>query len=131
MSILFRRRPGFSLIELLAVFVAVGVLVGLALPRFRAYRRKAHLATMVRDLRKLATAEGTFWSAVRSYTADTAALGLALSPDVTLTLYSADSTGWSARAERAGDPTVCSIFYGSAPPLRPAVKANVIGCSGE
>jgi prepilin-type N-terminal cleavage/methylation domain-containing protein len=127
----FRRRPAFSLIELLAVLVAVGVLVGVVLPRFQAYRRKAHVVAMVRDLRKLSTAQETFWKAVKRYTTDTAALNLALSPGVTLTLESADSTGWSARATRTGDPTACSIFYGSAQPLPPAVKANVIGCSGE
>ncbi|HET7550601.1 MAG TPA: prepilin-type N-terminal cleavage/methylation domain-containing protein [Gemmatimonadaceae bacterium] len=131
MSTSFRRRSAFSLIELLAVLVAVGVLVGLALPRFRAYRQKAHVATMVRDLRKLASAEENFWNAVKRYTADTLALDLTLSPGTILTLRSADSTGWSARVSRAGDPTVCSIFYGSAPILPPAVKANVIGCSGE
>jgi prepilin-type N-terminal cleavage/methylation domain-containing protein len=126
-----RRRSAFSLIELLAVLVAVGVVVGLVLPRFRVYRRKAHLAAMVRDLRKVAAAEASFWNAVKRYTTDTAALDLPLSPGITLTLQSADSTGWSARVSHAGDPTVCSIFYGSALPLPPAVKANVIGCSGE
>ncbi|HEY9429622.1 MAG TPA: prepilin-type N-terminal cleavage/methylation domain-containing protein [Gemmatimonadaceae bacterium] len=131
MCTLLRRRAAFSLIELLAVLVAVGVLVGLALPRFQAYRRKAHVAATVRDLRKLAAAEERFWNAVRMYTADTAALDLSLSPGITLTMRSADSTGWSARASRTGDPVVCSIFYGSAPPLPPAVKANVIGCSEE
>jgi len=131
MCTLFRRRSAFSLIELLAVLVAVGVLVGIVLPRFQAYRRKAHVAAMVRDLRKLAAAEERFWNAVKMYTADTAALDLTLSPAVSLTMRSADSTGWSARASRTGDPVVCSIFYGSAPPLPPAVKANVIECSGE
>ena len=126
-----RQRSAFSLIELLAVLVAVGVIVGLALPRFQAYRRKAHVAAMVHDLRKLATAEESFWSAVKRYTTDTTALDLSLSPGITVTLRSADSTGWSARASRTDDPTICSIFYGSAPPLPPAAKANVIGCSGE
>ncbi len=126
-----RPRPAFSLIELLAVLVALGILVGVVLPRFQEYRRKAHLAALVRDLRELAAAEESYWNAVKSYTTDTAALNLTLSHGVALTLQSADSTGWSARASRPGDPTVCSIFYGSAPPLSPAVKANVIGCGGR
>jgi prepilin-type N-terminal cleavage/methylation domain-containing protein len=125
-----RRRPAFSLIELLLVLAAMGVLVGIVLPRFQAYRRKAHMAAMVHDLREVAAAEESFWNAVKTYTADTAALNLTLSHGFALTLQGADSTGWSARISRAGDPTVCSIFYGSAPPLPPAVKANVIGCEG-
>jgi prepilin-type N-terminal cleavage/methylation domain-containing protein len=125
-----RGRSAFSLIELIAVIVAVGVAVGIVLPRFQTYRRKAHVAAMVRDLRQLAAAEATFWNSVKRYTADTALLDLTHSPGISLTLESADSTGWSARATRPGESSACSIFYGSAPPLPPAVRANVIGCGG-
>jgi type II secretory pathway pseudopilin PulG len=128
MSTPFRRRPAFSLIELLIVFVAIGVVVGIVVPRFEAYRRSARVAAMIRDLRTLARAEESYWNAVKRYSTDTAVLDLALSRGVVLTLHSADSTGWSARVSRSGDRTVCSIFYGSAPPLPPAVRANVIGC---
>ncbi|HET7620453.1 MAG TPA: prepilin-type N-terminal cleavage/methylation domain-containing protein [Gemmatimonadaceae bacterium] len=125
------RRSAFSLIELLAVLVAVGVLVSVVLPRFQAYRRKAHVAAMITDLREVAAAEESFWKSTRRYTADTTVLGLAPSAGTDITLHSADGTGWSARATRDGDPVACSIFYGSAPPLSPAVRANVIGCEGE
>jgi prepilin-type N-terminal cleavage/methylation domain-containing protein len=128
MSTPLRRRAAFSLIELLLVVVAMGVLVGIVLPRFEAYRRKARAAAMVRDLREVAAAEESFWNAVKTYTADTAALSLTHTHGVALTLHSADSTGWSARVSRVGDPAVCSIFYGSASPLPPAVRANVIEC---
>jgi prepilin-type N-terminal cleavage/methylation domain-containing protein len=127
----FRRRSAFSLVELLAVLLVIGVLVGLSLPRFHAYKRKAHVASLVSDLRNLAAAEEDFWNMTRRYTADTSALGLSLSPGVTLTLRSADSTGWSALATYAASPSICSIFYGTAPPLPPAARANVIGCEGE
>ncbi|HEY9448669.1 MAG TPA: prepilin-type N-terminal cleavage/methylation domain-containing protein, partial [Gemmatimonadaceae bacterium] len=88
------RRPGFSLVELIVVLLVVGVLVGLAMPRFHSYRRKAYVATLVSDLRNLAAAEESFWNAAKSYSADTAALNLTTSPGVSLTLVSADSTGW-------------------------------------
>ncbi len=123
------HRPGFSLVELIVALLVVGVLVGLAMPRFNTYRRKAHVASMVSDLRNLAAAEEEFWNAMKSYSGDTTALELATSPSVTLALVSADSTGWSARAIYAGDPATCSIFYGSAAPLPPAARGNVIGCS--
>jgi len=124
----FRPRLAFSLVELLAVLLVVGVLVGLSLPRFHTYKRKAHVASMVSDLRNLAAAEEELWNTVRFYTTDTSALELALSPGVALALRSADSTGWSAQATHSGSNSVCSIFYGSAPPLPPAVKPNVIQC---
>lgn len=126
-----RPRPGFSLVELFTVLVVLAVLVGLSLPRFHSYKRRAHAASLVSDLRNLAAAEEEFWSAAKKYSADTSSMELALSPGVSVTLHTADSTGWSATAAYAGSPVVCSIFYGSAPPLPPAVKANVIGCEGE
>ena len=125
----FRRRQAFSLIELLAVLLVLGVLVALAIPKFSSYKRKAQIATMVSDLRNLAVAEEGFWNVVNSYTADTAALELTTSPGVTVTMVSADSTGWSARATHRSETTVCSIFYGNAPALPPAEEGNVIGCS--
>ena len=115
--------------ELLAVLLVIGVLVGLAIPRFHAYRRKAQIAAMVSDLRELAVAEESFWNSVRSYSTDTTVLELRTSPGVTLMLVSADSTGWSARATHGADPAICSIFYGTAPALPPAEAGNVIGCS--
>ena len=124
-----RRRPAFSLVELLAVLLVIGVLVGLAMPRFHAYKRKAYIASMVSDLRHLAVAEESFWNAVRNYSTDTTVLELTTSPGVTLTLVNADSTGWSARATHSADPASCSIFYGTAPALPPAETGNVIGCS--
>lgn len=105
------------------------MLVGLAMPRYRGYERKAHIAAMVSDLRKLAAAEDELWNVAKIYTIDTAALDLAVSPGVSVTLVSADSTGWSARATHSGDSAVCSIFYGTAPALPPATASNVIGCS--
>jgi prepilin-type N-terminal cleavage/methylation domain-containing protein len=125
-----RRRAAFSIIELLAVLVVMGVLVGLAMPRFHRYKQKAHLASMVSDLRNLAAAQEEYWNATKRYSADTSAIDLTLSPGVSITLESADSTGWSARATHSAGPTICAIFYGTAPVLPPAEKANVIGCGG-
>lgn len=123
------RRPAFSLVELLAVLLVIGVLVGLAVPRFHRYRMKARTAAMVGDLRALAAAEDAYWKLVQRYTSDATALNLTSSPGVTVTVASADSMGWSARATHSGDSVMCSIYYGAAPPLPPATTKNVIGCT--
>ena len=126
-----RSRAAFSIIELLAVLVVMGVLVGLAIPRFTRYKEKANVAAMVSDLRHLAAAQEEYWNATRRYSADTSAIDMTLSPGVSIILESADSTGWSARATHSAGPSVCAIFYGTAPALPPAEKANVIGCGGK
>ena len=122
------RRLAFSLVELLAVLLVIGVLVGFAIPRFHRYKLKAHTAAMVSDLRDLAASEEDYWNMVRGYTSDTTVLDITNSPGVTVTLVSADSMGWSARATYISDPAVCAIYYGAAPPLPPATVKNVIGC---
>lgn len=126
-----RSRPGLSLVELLAALLVAGVLVGLAVRHFRAYERKYIIATMVGDLRKLAALEGTYWHDLRIYTPTLAALGFVPSPHVTVTIVTADSTGWSARAAYEPDPArlTCAIYVGTAPPLRPATARNTIGCT--
>ncbi len=45
-----RLRPGFTLIEIIIVFALIGILVGLALPRYQHARRKAQEAVLKEDL---------------------------------------------------------------------------------
>lgn len=126
-----RRRPraGFSLVELFVVIVVIGVLVGLAIPRFRAYRRRLYLAAMASDLRNLAVTEEGYWSDAGAYTSDLGALRFTASPDVAVEMVSADTGGWSARATNAKDADVCAVYYGTAPALPPAAARSIIGCT--
>ena len=45
-----RSTPGFTLIEIIIVFALIGILVGLALPRYQHSRRKAQEAVLKEDL---------------------------------------------------------------------------------
>lgn len=45
-----RKKPGFTLIELIIVFALIGILVGLALPRYQHSRRRAQEALLREDL---------------------------------------------------------------------------------
>lgn len=123
-----RSRPGFSLIELFVVLIVIGILVGLAIPRFRAYKQKFYITAMMSDLRNLAVREEAYWSDAGSYTADVAALAFVPSPGVRVTVVSADSAGWAARATHGPGTATCAISYGAAPVLPPATVKNFVGC---
>lgn len=97
-------QHGFTLIELLVAMAIVGILTGIALPQFAAYKKKAFDATALSDLRSIALAEEAQFIDEASYlscaNADCLALpGLtAISRGVSLTVTAtADSFTASAR----------------------------------
>ena len=120
---------GFSLIELLVVLLVIGVLVGLAIPRYREYKRRYYVTTMVADLRNLATTEEAYWNTAGTYSTDLRLIQYNSSPSVSISMVSADTLGWAAKATYAGDSAMCAIYYGNAPVLAPATLKDVIGCT--
>ena len=60
-------RKGFTLIELLIVVVIIGILAAIAIPKFANTKQKAVKASMVSDLRNLATAQEAFYADSSSY----------------------------------------------------------------
>ncbi|HEX6808786.1 MAG TPA: prepilin-type N-terminal cleavage/methylation domain-containing protein [Gemmatimonadaceae bacterium] len=124
-----RALRGFSMIELLVVLVVMGVLVGLAIPRYREYKRRFYLTTMVTDLRNLASTEEAYWNIAGTYSTDLRLIQYSSSPRVSISMVSADTLGWAAKASYAGDSAMCAIYYGNAPVLAPATLKNVIGCT--
>lgn len=120
---------GFSLIELLVVLLVIGVLVGLAIPRYHEYKRRYYVTTMVTDLRNLATTEEAYWNITGTYSTDLRLIQYNSSPRVSISMVSADTLGWAAKANYAGDSAMCAIYYGTAPVLAPATLKDVIGCT--
>jgi len=124
-----RDSRGFSLVELLVAMVVVGILVGLAIPRYNEYKRRFYLTTMVTDLRNLATTEEAYWNLTGTYSTDFQQIQFTSTPRVSISMVSADTLGWAAKASYDGDTAICAIYYGNAPVLSPASIKNVIGCT--
>lgn len=124
-----RDRRGFTLIELLIVIVIIGIMAMIALPKFRETRGKAFASTMKSDLKNLASLQEEFYYDNESYSTDLNALGFSPTNGVTLTVAQADGGGWSATATHpSAAPLLCSVFYGAAAPIPPAVVEGQIFC---
>ena len=126
-----RSREGFTLIELLIVVVIIGILAAIAIPKFANTKEKAVVASMKSDLRNLAGAEESYWVENRTYyggVVPAAALQFNVSSGVSV--VTATDAGWSARATALPLTTMqCSIFYGTTPPLPPAIADAAVACN--
>jgi prepilin-type N-terminal cleavage/methylation domain-containing protein len=89
-----RRNEGFTLIELLIVVVIIGILAAIAIPRFAGTKEKAFDAAAKSDLRNAMTAQEAFFADNQTYTSDETELEWEASQGVTLTVNSADGTGY-------------------------------------
>ena len=125
------RRSGFTLIELMIVVVIIGILVGIAVPRYQNSKSRAHVSAMKSDLRNLSAAQTAYFAAAQSYSSDTVALNYHTSMNSTLTFAEASNVGWGASLTTIGAPGVtCALFegtVGSAP--TPATEAGLIKCN--
>ncbi|CAN5738821.1 hypothetical protein BH24GEM1_BH24GEM1_07130 [soil metagenome] len=125
---------GFTLIELLIVVVIIGVLAAIAIPKFANTKEKAVVTAMRSDLRNLAGVQETYWVQNASYYGgvipNLATFAYQPTQNVTITVLSATSAGWSAQASA---PTrtaqVCVIYYGNAPPIPPASIDGAVACT--
>ena len=69
-----KKRRGFTLVELLVVLLVLGVLVGLAVPRYMESQKAARARTFAANVRQIT-------SALEAYRVDKAATGPAVYPD--------------------------------------------------
>ena len=108
------RPQGFTLIELLIVVVIIGVLAAIAVPKFQNTKGKANAAALRSDLRNLASAQEAYFAEHSAYTASSTLLQLDVSSGVYLTIMTATSGGWSAKATHPQSyPLTCAIFSGT------------------
>ena len=148
-------RKAFTLIELLIVVVIIGILAGIAIPKFANTKEKAYVASMKSDLRNLVTAEEGYFAGVLQYTATTdctnpAAAGAApycTSPGNTLGAITVGGggqgqgqgqgqqqgqggqggAGWTVTITNANTTRLCAIYIGSVTPAAPATATSPEG----
>jgi len=119
-------RKGFTLIELMIVCVIIGILAGLAIPKFQRTKSKAYAATMKSDLHNLAAAQEGYFTEKRTYFTGTVTndgtgtitpIGEGYKPSSGVTVTTTgDIGGWSAEASMPSVTTrTCAIFINVAP----------------
>ncbi|MEO6445386.1 MAG: prepilin-type N-terminal cleavage/methylation domain-containing protein [Gemmatimonadaceae bacterium] len=123
------QRNGFTLIELLIVVVIIGILAGLAIPKFQNTKGKANLAAIKSDLRNLATAEEAYFYQNGTYSANLGVLNANPSPGVVFTFGTVNAGGWGASATHPqAFPIKCALFMGGVPAVAPATIEGVVNC---
>ena len=126
------RRAGFTLIELLIVVVIIGLLSGMAIPKFAATKTQARLAEMRSDLHNLATAQEAYTSDNNAYYAGavpSAVLLYSPSSSISITITEGTASGWGAIASSTQTTRTCALFIGNAAPPSPATVEGQIACS--
>jgi prepilin-type N-terminal cleavage/methylation domain-containing protein len=117
------NRKGFTLIEIVMVMAFIGILAGVAVPRYAGAKEKAYVAAMKADLHVVAIYEeqyaadnhGQYFSGTA--TSDSPLNGFTPSKDVTVTLTAfniLDSrlAGWTAVAKHPKSSEGCELRTG-------------------
>ena len=103
------NEDGFTLIELLVVVAIIGILAGIAIPSFSAYRSQGYDSRATSDLRNLATAQEAYFASNASYTTNLNSLpGFQQSPGVNLSVDSVTGTGFTASSSHSDGTTTYS-----------------------
>ena len=127
-----KRRPGFTILELLTVMVIVGLLAAIAVSRFWSVKERSYRVAVKSDLRTISVQQERYFAKNMEYAANLSDLpDIALSDGVAITVVWTAPDGWAATAEHTSlSPQKCGYFTGPAPPgtAAPATQSGTIAC---
>lgn len=120
---------GFTIVELLTVIVIIGILAGIAVPKYLSMKERAHMAEEISDLRNTTTAQESYFHDHNVYASNSTLLYPSFQPTAgnTLTIFEATTSGWSAKITSDHTSIVCAVFF-SAAPVAPATADGVAAC---
>ncbi|MFZ9897963.1 MAG: prepilin-type N-terminal cleavage/methylation domain-containing protein [Gemmatimonadaceae bacterium] len=124
-------RRAFTLIELLVVVVIIGLLVGIALPRYQDSKKRTYLAAMKADLHNLMSVQAAYVTSGSAYSADTTTLGFRTTRGNVLAIPEATANGWIARVTHPGAAGIeCVVYVGAVGAVTsPAVAEGQVTCT--
>jgi prepilin-type N-terminal cleavage/methylation domain-containing protein len=133
-----RKRDGFTLIELLIVITIIGILAAVAIPKFGKMRERAHIRSMMSDLRNLNTQQELYFTLPSNnylYSSTLANLpDYRISAGVSISMFGVTNQGWAATAGHVAltGAQLCGIYIGTAAGV-PAflTSPGVVTCTGE
>lgn len=123
------RRDGFTIIEMLAVMVVIGVLATIAFARLQSSKDKAVVAGMVSDLHAVAEEQEAYYFQNRSYSPTIDSLNPNPTQGNVPVVVSGGASGWSGSISNPKVAKQCYIFVGTAAPLGSATTDGIIDCS--
>jgi type IV pilus assembly protein PilA len=127
-----KRRPGFTLVELVIVIVVLGLLAAIAVSRFWTVKDRTYRTSVKNDLRTVTVQQERYFAKNMQYAADVNDLpDIQLSPGVTINIVWTDPAGWAATGQHPSlAPQLCGYFTGPAPAgiAAPATQSGSIVC---
>lgn len=128
----YEEERGFTLVEIVAVMLILGVLVAFAWLKWNNSHEKALEATLVSDMRNLALVQEIYYRDHGVYAASAAEISVLLDPSPRSTLHITDASnlGWAGWNEIEGAEKNCEYYVGSGmtSPLGIATSSERVAC---
>lgn len=129
-----RRSRGFSVLELVIVFVIVALLAMIAIPYFVKRKQEDYHQALTARLAEVQRAQQAYFEANKRFAPDLPTLGLGPAERITVTIGGAGlatGTGWNATASHADhEGARCVIGFGADTVIgRTTTKSGEIKCS--